>query len=906
MAATQNALHQRAHQFPILTTKLFAPTARADTIRRPALEARLSEGLAARLVVVSAPPGFGKTTAIVNWYQSIAQQGWRLGWISLDAGDNDPSRFLTYLVHGFKVLDPGLGDGALSMLQSNQRSDLRVPLTILLNDIQQHPEQVLLVLDDYHEIVEQEIHDVVTFLVEHLPPNVRLLMTSRTEPPLPLALMRARRELLEIGVDQLRFTAEEAASFLNGVMGLKLTPEQIERLEARTEGWIAGLLLAALSMGESGDPDAHIEAFSGEHHFVFDYLAEEVLTRQPEQVQQFLLQTSVLDRLSADLCDAVTGRRDSREMLTYLDDGNLFVVRLDQSRTWYRYHHLFGEFLSGRLRRDDEDAWRQAHLRASEAYEQLGLRHQAIDHAMAIGAYDRAVPLIEQTGLRTINAGRAGTLRRWFNELPEEVIRQHPDIMVLDGLAALMDRDFDLVARRIEALEACELCQDQASRTAALRISHSLLTGDLARTIALGEEALPTIADDDLYSKSMVAVHLGTAYRMQEELPKAVELLTVGADICNEMGNIPAWLIASSQRAVAWMTLGDLRLAHDAYREAIDFEKRHGLQNVGFAIASHLGLAEILREWNELEEADEVVERALAVLAGLDIREELATRLYGLIVLTRIRCAQGRFEDALRIIDMALEEATDPMVLAWQYDRIAAIRARVLLELGRQDEAERWAEQIRATDPPLNFHYEQVFLILIRIEISRGNIEGALAQIEAIRELANKGCRRRRLIELDSLEAVARYAAGDMEGARVALSRALDSAEPDRYVRAFADEYGDLEPVAADLLRDRPPGAIWTRAYLEKILAAMGARGPESQAAEQPSSAPAALAEPLSERELEVLQLLADGLSNKEVADRLFLSVGTIKRHTHNIYGKLDVSSRTQAIVRGRELNLLN
>ncbi len=907
MTATQNPMQQRANQFPILSTKLFAPAVRPDTIARPGLEERLNEGLSAKLVLISAPPGFGKTTAIVNWYGGIEDQGWRLGWISLDAGDNDPSRFLTYLTHGFKVLDDDLGDSALTMLQSTQRADWRVPLTILLNDIQAHDDPLLLVLDDYHEIVNDEIHDTLAFLIEHFPPNVRLIMTSRSEPPLPLASMRARRELVEIGIEQLRFSIEEATSFLNGVMRLDLTPEQVARIEDRTEGWIAGLLLAALSASDTDNPAEHITAFGGEHHFVFDYLAEEVLLRQAEDVQQFLLRTSVLDRMSAELCDAVTGRCDGQEMLVRLDDSNLFVVRLDQSRTWYRYHHLFSEFLSSRFRRQNLDAWRNAHLAACDYYERNGLFHQAIDHALQAEAFDRAVSSIEQTGVRTVSAGRAGTLRRWFNALPPEMMDQHVDLMLLDTWTNLMERDFDRVAERIAMIEGASLVNltpTQNARLASARVTYALLNGEVQDAVELGEKALPNIDEDDVFSRSMIAVHLGTAYRMWEDLPKAVEMLTLGAKLCNETGNIPAWLIASSQRSVAWMTLGDLQLAHDAYCETIDYEQRHGLQNLGFAIASHLGLAEILREWNRLDEADIVVTHALDVLEQLDIRQELATRLYGLIILTRVRAAQERFDEALEVISQAVEEATDPTVLPWQYDRVEAIRARVLLEVGQTTEAERWAARMRASGPPQTFHYEQVSLILIRIEIGRGNIEGALGLIESARALAHQGSRRRRLIELDSLEAVARYADRDLEGARVALSRALESAEPDHYVRAFADERGDLAPVVDDLLKHRPEDARWSIGYLQQIRDAFGSI--EMGSAASTDAATETLSEPLSERELEVLGLLATGLTNKEVAAQLFLSVGTIKRHTHNIYGKLGVNNRTQAIVRAGELNLLD
>ena len=898
---------QRAPRFPVLTTKLLAPPARPDTIERPALDQRLSEGLAGRLIVIAAPPGFGKTTAVVNWHQSVVDQGWRLGWVALDRGDNDLSRFLTYLIHGFKVLGDDFGDDALSLLQSTERIGWHVAMTVLLNELEYNTQPVMLVLDDYHEIVEPEIHSALTYLIEHLPLTVRVVITSRSEPPLSLPLLRARRELTQIGIDQLRFTNEEALEFVNGVMQLDLTSQQVGELERRTEGWVAGLLLAALSVGESTDPENLISSFDGAHHFVFDYLAEEVLNRQSPELQRFLLLTSVLDQLSAELCEGVTGQRDSADILTQLDNANLFVVRLDQSRNWYRYHHLFREFLSSRLRRDDPEGWREAHLRAAGAYERQRLYHQAIGHAMAAEDFERVAGLMIETGMRTVKAGRAATLRGWLDALPDEMILARRELLTIRIWSALMERDLVQVGRLLdhfdESFGGDEYPVDEWC-VLAIRVSVALLTGDLAGTIRLGDEALGRLPDDDTFGRSMVTVHMGTAYRMQGELTPAVEILTEGMALSEEVGNTPAWLIAASQRAIAWMTIGDLRLAHDAFREIIDIETKFGVTHLGFGIASHLGLAEILREWNRLDDAEEVLSQALGVLEGLEAGEQFGTKMYALLILVRLRMAQGRADEALKVVDDALSEASISDLSDWEFERAAAFRARTLLELHRVDDADFWAQSVEPPDLPLDSYREVTYQILARIDLARGRNEKAFELISHARDLAGESDLRRRFIELDCLAALALEAQGKHSEAASYLSRALDLAEPDGYRRVFVDDMAAHVPIVEELKSHRPADAIWTTAYLDSLLTDSGeelATGDPEEPVDVEE-----LVDPLTERELEVLALLAEGLSNREAADRLFLSVGTIKRHTHNIYGKLGVNSRTQAIVRGQSLRLLD
>jgi LuxR family maltose regulon positive regulatory protein len=467
-----------------------------------------------------------------------------------------------------------------------------------------------------------------------------------------------------------------------------------------------------------------------------------------------------------------------------------------------------------------------------------------------------------------------------------------------------MERKFDEIADELDHIDALPESAPVArheSSLRAVRVSLALLTGDLDGAIQLGERALDELPADDEYSRSMVTVHLGMAYRMRGDLTPAIPLLTEGMQLCDHAGNTPAWLIAASQRAIAWMTLGDLRLAHDAFREVIEIEANFGLTNLGFAIASHLGLAEVLREWNRLEEAEAVLTPALGVLERLKGGEQFGTQLYALLILIRLRCGEGDFESALEIADRALREADEADLSAWEHERASAFRARVLLALGRLDEALNWERSVAPPEQPLRSSREISYQVLARIYLASGRLDEARPLIVAARELAVGSDLRRRLIELDVLAALA---AEQRAEAEAYLSHSLGLAEPDAYRRVFLDDGPELLPLMQALRRERPADAEWSTAYLDELVTEIAGDVPEPEAPRNGQAGE--LVERFTEREIEVLELLAEGLTNRQVADRLYLSVGTIKRHTHNIYGKLGVSSRTQAIIRGQNLRLLD
>lgn len=870
-------------------------------------------GLSSRLTLISAPPGFGKTTMVVDWHASDLAHSWDLAWVSLDENDNDLIRFLSYAISALQTIHPAVGEHALSTLFSGESIDPEIPLTVLLNDLGMLTRPVVLAFDDYHEIESPEVHRAMTFLVDHMPDHMRVVMTARTDPPLPLPRWRSRRDLSEFGVEDLRFTLEEASTFLNDIMGLDLNAAQVARLGERTEGWAAGLLLAALSAdGQSGDHNSIIDEFSGEHHYIFDYLAEEVLTRQHEQVQEFLLRTSVLEQLSADLCNAVTASSTGQQMLERLEQANLFVVPQDQNRHWFRYHHLFGEFLEARLKREQPEGWTAAHRRAIDWYIEVKWFHRAIYHAFAIEDYEVAADLIERSGDETLKNGRLTTLRRWFSVLPREVVEGRRRLSLLRAWELVLDRKLDEAEATLDrvcpAEEPLDPDDDWGIHAAVARVTLYRVRGDHDKTVDLTLRALDVIPEDDLFNRSLLLVHLGTVYRMREDLTSAIETLSEAVRMSVEVGNIVAWLLATSQLAVAQMSIGDLRDAAHTYQQAMDFESKHGLRTLGLGIASHLGMGEIQREWNELDQAEAVIDGAFEIMEGIGEREELGTTLYGLIVRARLYFSQGRYAEALETVDRGMDLIRVRNTTGWQVDRIEAVRARILVALGRELEAFSWVSaRGYSADDEVTFNYELAYQVIARLVGLQGSFDDALVLIEKLRALAVDTDRRRRHIEVNVIESVLRAERGETDLALELLDRALPLAERDRYVRVFADEGEAMGRLLAERLRRGDAASQWdapfSRDYLAGLIEVTGTGDVSGTAATDGSST--GMVDGLTEREREVLQLLADGLSNREVAEQLFLSIGTVKRHTHNIYGKLGVASRTQALLRGRELGLL-
>ena len=912
----------------ILATKLYIPPPRPRVVRRARLIDRLQAGMqrTPSVILISAPAGFGKTTLVSEWIASLTpvpsptRRG-EIAWLSLDEDDNDLPRFITYFIAALQTIAPAVGEATLGALQSSQPPPTDVLLTALLNDLAALGDAVL-VLDDYHVIESPPVDEALTFFVDHLPPQFRLVIASREDPQLPLARLRASGQLTELRATDLRFTPDEAAAFLNHAMDLNLSAGDIAALEARTEGWIAGLQLAALalqgtlSMQGRSDTASFIQAFTGSHRFVLDYLMEEVLQRQPEAVRHFLLQTSILDRLCGPLCEAVTERTGGRGLLETLERGNLFVVPLDDQRQWYRYHHLFADVLHARLVDEQADRVAELHRRASVWYERNDLPADAIRHALIAKDSARAANLIERVWLAMDLAYRSAAWLQWAQQLSEELIRAHPVLCLGYAWAMLNGGELEASELWLRAAErwidpvpdvaAQMVVVDEAqyrslpAAIASARAYRALALGDIPGTIAHARRALALVAEDDAIRRSQATGLLGLAEYAAGDLAAAERSLLAFQATARQGGDIANALGITFILANLWLVQGRLREAVGAYREALHHAERQTALPIGSADL-YRGLGELRCEQGDLEGAAQYLKTAQqvgeqAALTGLPHRLGVAR--------ARLLAAEGDLSGALDL----LEEAERQYVRSPLPDQsIAAIKARVWVRQDQLSAAIAWArEQNLSPDDDLNYLREFEHLTLSRVLIARyrnGRDEGALRDarrlLDRLQQAAEAGGRAGSVIEILLLQALARHAQGDTPAAITSLERALTLAEPEGYVRLFVDEGEPMRLLIFDVglriekqKRDESRKLI---GYVEKLLAAF------APAAAQQSS----IVEPLSERELDVLKLLGTELSGPEIADRLSVALNTVRTHTKNIYSKLGVNSRRAAVRRAEEAGLL-
>lgn len=890
---------------PILRTKLFVPPPRTQTVLRPRLIAALNEGLNRRLTVISAPAGFGKTSLVAEW---VAGCGRPAAWLSLDGEDGDPARFLTYLVAALQTLALSgvdeiaatIGNGVLGRLQAPQPPPLEALLTALLNDIAAIPRKFVLVLDDYHLVEAKQIDSALAFLVEHLPPQMHLLLTTREDPNLPLARLRARGQLTELRAADLRFTLAEAASFLGTVMGLNLTTEDVSALEARTEGWIAGLQLAAISM--QGNQDAHrfISSFAGTHHFVLDYLVEEVLHRQSERIQAFLLRTSILDRMCGPLCDAVL--RDTpgsgQQTLEFIEHANLFLVPLDNERRWYRYHQLFADLLRQRLRQSAatlprssvEDA-AELHARASAWHEENGLELEAFQHAAAANDVARAERLIEGKGIPLPFRGAGAAVLRWLALLPTTTLDARPALWVTYASTLLFGGQPTAVEQKLQAGEAAlaatlqgaapsDGTADLLGRIASMRATLAVIQHDVDTIIAQSRRALAYLRPDNVPIRTAATWSLGFAYQLQGDRAAAgaayAEVIANGRLFGNSIYTIAATI-----------NLGQLQEADNQLSLAATTYKR-GLELVGdgpqrIACEAHLGLARIAYQQNDLE----------AALAHGQLCLNLTQQMEGVdtvvshgIFLARLKMAHGDAAGAAAVLAEA-ETFARQHGYTHQLSAVAAAQVQTLLQLGNLPAA---AYLAGTHGLPIS---------LARVRLAQGDASAALAALEPWRRRVEiKGWADEQL-RVMLLQAVAHQALGEIDEAAAALGEALALAEPNGFVRLFVDEGAPM----AQLLSAAAASGIRPD-YVAKLLAAFdaGEQTHDGKSSPEPSQA---LIEPLSPRELEVLRLIAQGLSNSEIGEKLFLALSTVKGHNRVLFGKLQAQRRTEAIARARELGLL-
>ncbi len=902
---------------PLLETKFYAPRPRRGLVPRPRLSARLALGTESKLTLISAPVGFGKTTLLAEWLAGAGADGPALAWLSLDPGDNQTVAFWTYLITALQSVAPGTGANALTLVQGPQPPPIETILASLLNELGAMPRDIVLVLDDYHMVDAREIQDGMTFLLEHLPPRLHLMITTRSDPALPLARLRARGELVEIRAGDLRFTPDEAEAYLNGMMGLGLATRDVAALEGRTEGWIAALQLAALSIQGRDDIAGFIAGFAGDDRYIVDYLVEEVLQRQGADVRDFLLQTSILGRLNGPLCDAVTGHDGGKAMLEALDRGNLFLVSLDDRRQWYRYHQLFADVLRTHLLDERSDQVPDLHRRACEWYEANGDRPEAIRHALAAEDFARAADLMELAVPAMRQTRQEATVLGWLQALPSDVVQRRPVLSVHYAGTLLLVGELEGVETRLRNAErwldtAPEgpghstpgmVVVDQEEFRAlpcligTFRAASALIVGDIANAIRYARLALELAPEGDHIRRGPPAGLLALAYWRRGDLEDAHRSYVDCATNLEKAGYISDVIGCAISLADIRIAQGRLRDAMGTYERGLQRATQHGAPVLRGAADMHVGMSGLFLERGDVEAARQqlVMSRELGEQAGL---EQNAYRWR--VAMARMCMAEGDLDGAIDLLD----EAERQYLSAFLPDvrPIAALRARVWVVQGKLAEASAWArEQGLAAEDDLTYLREFGHITLARVLLARAQREhaddSARVAVELLGRLlraADEGQRSGSVIEVLILQALAEQMRGDIPSALGPLERALTMAEPEGYVRIFTDEGPPMAALLqAAARRDIAPS------YVGRLLAVVGQTGGGTRTKQ-------ALVEQLSERELEVLGLLGTDLSGPDIARELVVSLHTVRSHTKSVYAKLGVNDRRAAVRRAGELGLLS
>jgi ATP/maltotriose-dependent transcriptional regulator MalT len=906
---------------PVLATKLYIPPPPPQVVPRPRLIARLNEGLRRKLALIAAPAGFGKTTLLAAW---VAESRRPVAWLALDPAESDPTRFLAYLVAAVRTIAPRIGEEVVRALDSPQPPPPESLLTALLNDVATLPEPFTLVLDDYHVLDSPPVDAALTFLIEHLPPQMHLIIATREDPPLPLARLRARGQLTELRAADLRFTPDEAATFLSQVMSLALSAEDVAALETRTEGWIAGLQLAALSMQGREDLPGFVRAFAGDNRYILDYLVEEVLERQPASMRSFLLQTSILDRLNGPLCEAVTGEQHGSARLEALQRGNFFVVPLDDQRQWYRYHHLFAQVLHAHLQAEQPDQIPALHRRAAAWYERNGAASDAIRHALAGEDFERAADLIERALPEMRRSRQEVLMRDWSEALPDDLLRVRPVLNATYASVLLLMGEREGVEARLRDAErwlnppadahdppdvpsAMVVVDTEAFRRlpgsiAVWRAGQALALGDVAGAENYARRALDLVPEDDYLERAGGAGFLALTAWRRGDLDAGLRYYAECLVMLRRVGFLSDALGAVVALADMWTAQGRLREAMRTYERGLQLatEQDPGRTRpvVRGAADMYVGMADLHREHNDLAAAAEHLRRGEALGEHMGGRQNPYRRR---VALSRLRVAEGDPDAALALLDEA--ERLYVSDFFPNVRPIAAEKARVWLRQGRVGAALDWArEQGLSAQDDLSYLREFEHITLARVLLARDKsdsgekwMQQALGLLERLLAAAEAGAWTGSIIEILVLQALAQQMQGDIPAALVPLQRALALAEPEGYMRIFVDE----GPPMAALLQEAARQGIAPR-YTDQLLAALG-----NIPAQDTTPVKQALVEPLSERELQVLRLLGSDLSGPEIARELMVSLNTMNTHTKNIYTKLGVNNRRAAVRRAEELHLL-
>ncbi|HSG16477.1 MAG TPA: LuxR C-terminal-related transcriptional regulator [Anaerolineae bacterium] len=898
----------------LLQTKFYIPSPPAGYVPRQRLVECLEQGLGGKLILISAPAGFGKTTLLAEW---LAENNFPAAWLSLEKDDNDLARFMAYFAACLGAYRDDLGREAMALLQSGQTPDSDRIMGVLVNELASLKEPFVLVLDDIHYIDNPLIYRAIALLIEHQPPSMHLVLAGRADPGFPVSRLRALGQMLEIRAGDLRFSLEEAAVFLERAGGRSLSPESTRTLWERTEGWPAGLQLAALSLQRQEDARAFIAGLTGTQEYIADFLQDEVLGGQPQAIQEFLLCTSILDQLCGPLCDALTGHDDGHETLEELAEQNLFLLPLDDVRRWYRYHRLFADLLQQRLRRSQPDLLPELHCRASRWFEDQGLRAQAIDHALEAADFERAALLLEETADETLMRSQFGTLTGWLKRLPEKELRRHPSLSVYLAWSLLLNgQPLDIIQSWLPETDAES--GEMPPQVLPFHAYIGLVQGHYSRSARLARQALATLPQEEGYLRGMATWLLAVAGTQQSDLSDGAVLLEEMARQAKASGNVTLLVLALCNQGELRHVAGRLPEAKALYQQALNLSTLPDGQYLPIAGSALNGLGEIALEWNDLLAA----EKYLTLGHHLSRQWSFLAALDGYANLALLRQTLGDEAAALQILEEAMEIARRSDFTEVDDWLVKLVRARLAIAQGKTVQAWHWAletgfERSGASDDTAaeegqslasrQRKYERV--VFARLLLAENEPERALGQLAlALPLLEHKG-RVRAVIEVRSMTALALQAMGQDRAALQVISQALRLAQPGGFRRLFLDEG---QPMARLLSKLQSRLAAYDGygevdpSYIGQLLAGFGAPAATRPAVAAPDdAAEAPLIQPLTERELEVLALIDAGLSNQEIANKLVISLSTVKVHTRNIYGKLAVRNRAGAVSRAHELGLL-
>ncbi len=889
--------------FTPLRTKLCVPPMRSNWISRSRLDRRMDEGFTRKLILISAPAGFGKTTLLAEW---IHRNKMPAAWFSIDHNDNDPLHFLTYVIMGLQSLDEGIGKAALAMLNLPQPPLIESILINLLNDLNRNSVEQAFILDDYHLVDSRPIHDMIWFLIENIPEQIHLVISTRSDPPWPLARIRSQNLLAELRAADLCFTIDETAILFNQSLNLQLSAPDIQLLEKRTEGWAAGLQLAALSLQGQKDPSGFIKKFTGDNRYIADYLTEEVLNHQPEHLRDFLLETSILERLCGPLCDFVTGRKNSQRVLNSLEKANLFVIPLDEERRWYRYHHLFADLLKQRLHRSKDDRVPELHRRTSQWLARNGYKNEAVDHALIAKDYVHAAQLMEEIAEMDWDRARESRLLRWFKKLPDENFHTNPKLNIFYARELFKSGYMDEAERRLQTAEQLlhsisvsnPDTEGLRGRIAVIRAYISTRAGDLSLAVTFSRQALKLLPPKDLNWRSVAATTLGMGYG-SENLGDQQGAFTEAMEISKAAGNLYYYIFAGSCLGSIMFRRGQLKEAKDLNRQLLRIALENGIEQTGIVGSLYGSLGNILCEWNNFDEGIRLLNKGIELS---ELGRDPVIMSSCQIGLLRAFMYRMNLSGAVKIMDDMSERADNFALPPWITGPLSAFRVFFWLATGELNSALKWAQRRGfGIDDKLNNLYQFEYLSFVHILIAQEKLDDADYLLQRLIEMANTGDHVYMMVEMRLCRLMIFMLKAETAAAMAELKSALALAEPGGLIMIFVSKGKPVADLLGKIVATKKQDHDTTKAgfslaYAKKISTAFKAATPPKTED---------FMDPISERELEVLQLIAAGLSNREIAEKLYISLNTVKTHTKNINGKLNVNSRIKAAARAKELGLL-